>query len=100
MTHAVLAILLDVNFTPDPSQLPGSQTVTNLVNGIMGMGLIVGGGAGAIALIGLVGARASAAVGLGETAMRWFGGVAVFALGIGGLAGIINFFLHQGQGIH
>ena len=93
-------VLLDVSLNPDPSQLPGSGTLGDLMNGLAGWGLILV--VGVFAFGG-----ASWALGSATSNMSWSERgkqtvivAALAALLIGGADFIINFFFHMGRGLH
>jgi hypothetical protein len=93
-------VVLDVSLTPDPSKLPGGGTLSDLMNGLAGWGLILV--VGVFAFGG-----ASWALGSATSNMSWAERgkqtvivAALAALLIGAAAIIVNFFLHVGQGLH
>ena len=93
-------VLLDVSLNPDPSQLPFSGTLANLVNGLAAVALI-------LALAGVVLSAARWGIGIASGNLGWadqgksgFIVSALAALLIGGAAILVNFFFHLGQGLH
>ncbi len=97
--HAV-ALLADVEMTPDTNALPGGQLLQSLINGIGGWAL-------AMALVGLVIGAAAWALGshgqnyhqtyVGRRAVL-VSGLAALLIGAG--PAIVNFFFHAGTGVH
>ncbi len=93
-------VITDVQSSPTPSDLPGSGTLQQLVNGLAGWALI-------LALVGmLVGAAIWA---LGSHAQNYqqayAGRRAVLASGaaallVGAAPAIVNFFFHAGRSLH
>ena len=93
-------VVLDVSLNPDPSQLPFSGTLADLVNGLAAVALIVAVGAfafgGATWALGTVTSNMSwAERGKSATIVS-----ALAALLVGGAAIVVNFFFHVGRGLH
>jgi hypothetical protein len=93
-------VLLDVSLNPDPTKLPGSGTLSDLVNGLAAWSLIfavaafvMGAGAWAIG-------AATSNVGWADRGKSATIVAALAALLIGAAAIIINFFFHLGGGLH
>ncbi len=96
----LLAVVADVQMTPDTSSLPGGQVLQNLINGIGGWAL-------ALALVGLVVGAAAWALGshgqnyhqtyVGRRAVI-ISGLAALLIGAG--PALVNFFFHAGTGVH
>jgi len=93
-------VLLDVSLNPDPSKLPGSGTLGDLMNGLAGWGLILA--AGVFAFGGAQWALGSATGNMSwsERGKQTVIVAALAALLIGAAAIIVNFFFHVGQGLH
>jgi Family of unknown function (DUF6112) len=94
------ARLLDVTLNPDPSALPGGQTLQHLMNGLGAWAL-------ALSLVGLlIGAAAWALGSHGQNYHQTFVGrravliSGLAALLIGAGPAIVNFFFSTGQGVH
>ena len=94
------SVVLDVSLNPDPSQLPFSGTLADLVNGLGAVALI-------LALFGMVASAGGWALGNATSNLSWAergkSGTIVCALAallIGAAAIIINFFFHIGQRLH
>jgi hypothetical protein len=95
-----LVQLADVSLNASPGSLPGGNTLQSLVNGLGGWALI-------LALAGLVIGAAAWALGahsqnyhqsfVGRRAVLVSG---LAALLIGAAPEVINFFFHQGLGVH
>jgi hypothetical protein len=92
--------LVDVTLSPDPSALPGGQTLQHLMNGLGGWAL-------ALSLVGLlIGAAAWALGSHGQNYHQTFVGrravliSGLAALLIGAGPAIVNFFFSTGQGVH
>jgi MFS family permease len=97
--HA-LSPLADVVLNPSTSDLPGSNVLQNLTNGIGGWALIA-------ALIGLVVGAALWALGAhSQNYQQSFSGrrtvlvSGLAALLIGAGPGLVNFFFHSGTAVH
>ena len=96
----VTARLADVNVTPNAGALPGSATLQTFVNGLAGWALVLC-AAGMVIGAGLwaIGAHS-------QNYQQSFTGrrAVLVALGaallIGASKTLINFFFHQGQGVH
>jgi len=93
-------VMLEVSLNPDPSKLPGSGTLGDLMNGLAGWGLIL-----AVGIFAFGGAQW--ALGNATSNMSWAERgkttvivAALAALLIGGAAIIINFFFRVGSGLH
>ncbi len=92
--------LVDVSLNPDPTALPGGQTLQHLMNGLGAWAL-------ALALVGLlVGAAAWALGSHGQNYHQSFVGrravliSGLAALLIGAGPAIVNFFFNTGRGVH
>jgi hypothetical protein len=92
--------LADVSLHPDPSALPGGQTLQHLMNGLGAWAL-------ALSLVGLlIGAAAWALGSHGQNYHQTFVGrravliSGLAALLIGAGPAIVNFFFNTGQGVH
>lgn len=100
MTTTLLRLLADVSLNPDTGQLPGSNVLQSLTDGLGGWALV-------LALVGLVVGAAAWAIGahsqnyhqsmVGRRAVLVS---ALAALLIGAAPALINFFFHAGQGVH
>lgn len=100
LPHPVGAWLADVTLHPDSSQLPGSNTLQQLTNGIAGWALV-------LALVALlIGAVVWA---LGSHSQNYHQSMAgrravlvsgAAALLVGAAPTLINFFFHTGQHLH
>lgn len=96
----LVAVLADVQMTPNTNSLPGGQVLQNMINGLGGWAL-------ALALIGLVIGAAAWALGahgqnyhqtyVGRRAVL-VSGLAALLIGAG--PAIVNFFFHAGTGVH
>lgn len=93
-------MLTDVTLNPNPSALPGGDTLQSMANGFAAFALII------VVIVFVVGAAAWAAGRhLGNYRYAESGKMATFASAlaamlIGGAAVIINFFYHAGGSIH
>ena len=97
--HSVLVIAQKVNLRPDPGELPGSNVLQDLTNGIGGFALVA-------CLVGLVVGAGLWALGSNSNnyqqtfqGKRAFAVSALGALLIGAAAAIINFFYDASQRI-
>jgi uncharacterized protein DUF6112 len=95
-----VALLADVQMSPDTNALPGGAELQSLMNGIGGWAL-------ALALVGLIiGAAAWALGSHGQNYHQTFVGrravliSGLAALLIGAGPAIVNFFFHAGTGVH
>jgi MFS family permease len=100
MVFPVPVVLADVTLSPDPGNLPGSQVLQNLTNGLGGWALV-------LALVGmLVGAAIWALGSHSQNLHQSFAGrrtvlvSGLAALVIGAAPALVNFFFHAGQGVH
>jgi len=90
----------DVILSPDAGNLPGSQVLQNLTNGLGGWALVV-------ALVGMLAGAAIWALGAhSQNLHQSFAGrrtvlvSGLAALVIGAAPALVNFFFHAGQGVH
>ena len=92
--------LADVTLNPDPGNLPGSEVLQHLTNGLGGWALIA-----ALAAL-VIGAAAWAFGSHAQNFQQSITGrktvlvAGLAALLIGAAPAIINFFFHAGQGVH
>ena len=93
-------VMLEVSLNPDPSKLPGGGTLTDLMNGMAGWGLILA--VGMFAFGGAQWALGSATSNLSwaERGKQTVFVAALAALLIGAAAIIVNFFFNLGRGLH
>jgi MFS family permease len=96
---SLVGLLADVTLSPTPGDLPGSNVLQQITNGLAGWALV-------LALAGLV--VGAAAWALGAHAQNYHQSLvgrrvvvvsALAALLIGAAPAIVNFFFHAGQGV-
>ena len=92
--------LLDVSLNPDPSQLPFSGTLADLVNGMAAIALILAMGAFAFGGASWALGNATSNMSWAERGKQTLVVSALAALAVGGAAIIINFFFHMGSRLH
>lgn len=100
VAHAVVQVLLDVSFSPNPSAIPGMGTLQDLANGIGGGVLIF------LMLIGFIGIGLGVAAKLLGNSMVAVGAIVAFLITGGGafmvmaLPKIMNWLGGLGSAIH
>ncbi|HXM56696.1 MAG TPA: DUF6112 family protein [Candidatus Dormibacteraeota bacterium] len=93
-------VMLDVSLNPDPSQLPFSGTLSDLVNGLAAVSLTIALGAFAYGGASWALGNATGNMGWAERGKQAVLVAALAALLIGAAAIIINFFFHLGGCLH
>ena len=100
MTSAIRLTAVGVTLNPDAGNLPGSDVLQHLTDGIGGWALVA-------ALVGLlIGAAAWALGAHAQNYHQAFNGrrtvlvSGLAALLIGAAPALVNFFFHTGQGVH
>jgi MFS family permease len=96
---SLVGLLADVSLTPTPGDLPGSNVLQQVTNGLAGWALV-------LAVAGLV--VGAAAWALGAHSQNFHQSLvgrrvvlvsALAALLVGAAPAIVNFFFHAGQGV-
>ncbi len=100
MTWLAGVVLTDVQLNPDPANLPGSEILQRLTDGLGGWALVA-------ALVGLIIGAATWALGAhSQNYNQSYSGrrtvlvSALAALLVGAAPAIVNFFFHAGTGVH
>jgi Family of unknown function (DUF6112) len=93
-------VMLEVSLNPDPSQLPGGGTLSDLMNGLAGFGLILAVGVFAFGGAQWALGNATSNLSWAERGKQAVVVAAMAALLIGAAAIIVNFFFGIGRGLH